>query len=142
MGLQFHQRDNVINNTMPRFIFLLAISFVVANKNLFHFRRWKTNCLFTKEMHVNSRSRLQCATDCGKQGNFDVFRYKKEKCFCSDSNAGFVVGKAFTYTVYIRKKTLMVSTFLSLIIKVLLTISTTDVLRITFCSPAYILWVQ
>lgn len=70
-------------------LFFPLIFLAVAKELVNNFKKWKTHCLFTTEVQFRSRSQLQCAAMCGETGYFDVFRYRKDKCFCADSYGGF-----------------------------------------------------
>lgn len=75
---------------MKYIVLCFPLIFLAAAKELVNnFQKWRTHCLFTEKVQFRSRSRLQCAAMCGETGYFDVFRYRKGKCFCADSNGGF-----------------------------------------------------
>lgn len=89
------------------------IFLAVAKELVNNFQKWRTHCFFTTEVQFRSRSQLQCAAMCGENGYFDVFRYRKGKCFCADSNGGFSQQTTLDVrNVYVRRNPQPVSEFI------------------------------
>lgn len=98
---------------MKYIVLCFPLIFLAAAKELVNnFQKWRTHCLFTEEVQIRSRSRLQCAAMCGETCYFDVFRYRKGKCFCADSNGGFSHQTTLDVrNVYVRRNPQPVSEF-------------------------------
>lgn len=98
---------------MKYIVLCFPLIFLAAAKELVNnFQKWRTHCLFTEKVQFRSRSRLQCAAMCGETGYFDVFRYRKGKCFCADSNGGFSHQTTLDVrNVYVRRNPQPVSEF-------------------------------
>lgn len=98
---------------MKYIVLCFSLIFLAAAKELVNnFQKWRTHCLFTEKVQFRSRSRLQCAAMCGETCYFDVFRYRKGKCFCADSNGGFSHQTTLDVrNVYVRRNPQPVSEF-------------------------------